>query len=31
MVEGVLLQDASRRKRAELIRFGLERLAGVSD
>lgn len=31
MVEGVVLQGVSRRKRAELIRFGLERLAGVSD
>ena len=31
MVEGALLQGTSKRKRAELIRFGLERLAGVTD
>ncbi len=30
-VEGVLAQSMTRKKRAEILRFGLERLAGVTD
>jgi AcrR family transcriptional regulator len=31
LIEGVLMQGASRKKRAELLRFGLQRLAGIAD
>ncbi len=31
LVEGALVQGVSRRRRAEIIRFGLERLAGLAD
>ena len=31
LIDGVLMQQATRKKRAELLRFGLQRLAGVND